>query len=181
MVGPLEQLEVVIPAFLRLVREDEAFLGLATPCEGWVVRDLLDHVNGGARAFAAAFEARPVRERALGDHPAETLREALTDFDAAARSAGALDRTIDSPFGPMPGEVFARLAALDLLVHIWDLSGATGQTPGVPDEVVRAADEFARQAITDDLRRPGVFGPEVASPGTGDRLDALAAFTGRRP
>jgi hypothetical protein len=46
---------------------------------------------------------------------------------------------------------------------------------------VQAADEFARQAITDDLRTPGVFGPEVAAPVGSNRLDALAAFTGRRP
>jgi uncharacterized protein (TIGR03086 family) len=182
MVGPLEQLEVLIPGFVRLASEDrEGFLDRPTPCEGWVVRDLLDHVNGGARMFAAAFEERAVRERELGDQPVETVAEALADFDSAVRSAGALGRTVNSPFGPMPGEMFARLAALDLLVHTWDLSRATGTAPAVPDEIVQAADEFARQAVSEDLRVPGVFGPEVVAPANSSRLDALAAFTGRRP
>jgi uncharacterized protein (TIGR03086 family) len=182
VVGPMEQLDVLIPGFVRLASQDrEGLLDLPTPCEGWVVRDLLGHVNGGARAFAAAFEERPVRERELGDDPADTVAEALADFDVAVRSAGALERTVASPFGPMPGEVFARLAALDLLMHSWDLSRATGQDLALPDGIVQAADEFARQAVTDDLRTPGVFGPEVAAPANSSRLDALAAFTGRRP
>jgi uncharacterized protein (TIGR03086 family) len=182
VVGPVEQIEVLIPGFVRLMSDDrEGFLDLPTPCAGWVVRDLLGHVNGGARVFAAAFEERPVRERELGERPREVIAEALADFDVAVRGPGALERTVMSPFGPMPGEVFARLAAVDLLMHTWDLSRATGQEAAVPDEVVHAADEFARQAITDDLRTPGVFGPEVEAPANSSRLDALAAFTGRRP
>lgn len=182
VVGPVEQLEVLIPGFVRLASENrEGFLDLPTPCDGWVVRDLLGHINGGARAFAAAFEERAVRERELGDHPADVIEDALAEFDVAVRGPGALERTVISPFGPMPGEVFARLAAVDLLMHTWDLSRATGEEPTVPDEIVYAADEFARQVITDDLRTPGVFGPEVVPPANSSRLDALAAFTGRRP
>jgi uncharacterized protein (TIGR03086 family) len=181
MLGPLEQLEVVMPAFVGLVRDDDDFLDLVTPCEGWVVRDLLGHINGGARAFAAAVEGRDVREKPLGDRPSVAVAEALAEFDKAIRGPGALERTVNSPFGEMPGETFARLAALDLLVHTWDMSRASNQEPGVPEEVVQAVDEFARQAITEDLRTPGVFGPEVDAAANGNRLDALAAFTGRRP
>lgn len=180
--GPLEQFDVLIPAFMRLARDDrEGFLELRTPCEGWVVRDLLAHANGGARMFAAVFEGRAVRERELGDHPADTAGEALAEFDKAIRGPGALEQIVETPFGEMPGEVFARIAALDLLMHTWDISQASGQEPTVPDEIVRAIDEFARQAITDEMRTPGLFGPEVAPPANASRLDALAAFTGRRP
>ena len=181
MLGPLEQLEVVVPAFVWLVRDDEEFLDLVTPCEGWVVRDLLDHVNGGARTFAAAVEEREVRQKPLGAHPSATVAEALAEFEEAVRGPGALERTVNSPFGAMPGEVFARLAVLDLLVHTWDVCRASSEVPGLPDDVVQAVDAFARQAITDDLRTPGVFGPEVEATPNSSTLDALAAFTGRRP
>jgi uncharacterized protein (TIGR03086 family) len=182
MLGPLEQFDVLIPGFVRLARDErEGMLDRTTPCEGWVVRDLLGHINAGARMFAATFEQRAVREKDLGEDPAATVEEALTDFDKAVRSPGALERTVDSPFGQMPGEAFARLAAVDLLMHTWDLSRALGEQLRVPDDVVSAADEFTRQALTDDLRTPGVFGPEVAAPANCSRLDALAAFTGRRP
>ena len=43
----------------------------------------------------------------------------------AVQSPGALDRTIQTPGGEMPGAVFARLVALDGLVHGWDLATST--------------------------------------------------------
>jgi len=182
VVGPLEQFDVLIPAFMRLARVDrEGLLELATPCDGWVVRDLLGHANGGARMFAAVFEGRAVRDRELGDHPADAAEEALIEFNTAIRGPGALEQMVDTPFGSMPGEVFARIAALDLCMHTWDLSQALGQEPSVPEAVVEAIDSFARQAITDEMRTPGLFGPEVAAPAKANRIDSLAAFTGRRP
>lgn len=182
VLGPLEQFDVLIPAFERVGSAiDVEALDAATPCDGWVVRDLLEHMNGGARAFAAAFEGRAVRDRDLGDDPVAVVREALGEFDASIRAPGALERMVESPFGPMPGEVFARLAALDLLMHTWDVGRATGQDVDVPETVVESVETFAREAITDELRRPGVFGDEVAASSTTSPLDALAAFTGRQP
>ena len=182
VIGPLEQFDVLIPAFMRLARDGrEDLLELPTPCDGWVVRDLLAHANGGARMFAAVFEGRAVRERELGDRPADTAEEALAEFDEAIRGPGALAQLVDTPFGNLPGEVFARIAALDLLMHTWDLSQATGEAATVPEEVVAAVDEFARQALTDDMRTPGLVGPEVSAPPNASRLYSLAAFTGRRP
>jgi uncharacterized protein (TIGR03086 family) len=182
MLGPLEQFEVLIPTYERLsAAVDDAALGRSTPCAGWMVRDLLDHVNGGARMFTAAFDGRPVRDRELGDEPVAVVGEALHGFDDAIRAPGALDQTVDTPFGAMPGEAFARLAALDLLMHLWDLGRATDQRLDVPGAVVESVDGFARQALTDDLRVPGLFGGEVAAPPTASPLDALAAFTGRQP
>ncbi|MCU1427652.1 MAG: hypothetical protein JWL83_1652 [Actinomycetia bacterium] len=181
MLGPVEQFEVLIPTFLRVGSAvDDAALGAATPCDGWVVRDLLEHMNGGARMFAAAFEGRAVRERDLGDDPVGVVGEALAEFDTAIHAPGALQQTVESPFGAMPGEVFARLAALDLLMHTWDLGRATGQDLNLPAAVVESVDGFARQALTDEWRRPGVFGGEVAAPATASTIDALAAFTGRQ-
>jgi uncharacterized protein (TIGR03086 family) len=182
MLGPVEQFDVLIPSFKRVGSAvDDETLRAETPCDGWVVRDLLEHMNGGARAFAAAFEQRQVRPRDLGDDPVAVVGEALAEFDTAIRAPGALEQTVESPFGSMPGEVFARLAALDLLVHTWDLGRATGQDVDMPAAVVESVDGFARQAITDEWRRPGVFGREVAASSTGSPLDALAAFTGRQP
>jgi uncharacterized protein (TIGR03086 family) len=180
MLGPLEQFDVIIPAFRRVTSAmDAGALDASTPCDGWAVRDLLEHVNGGARAFAAAFAGRPVDERELGDDPVAVVNDALGAFDTAVRAPGALDQVVESPFGALPGDAFARLAALDLLVHTWDLGQATGQGVDVPAELVESVQSFAHGAITEDLRRPGLFGAEVAAAPTADALDALAAFTGR--
>jgi uncharacterized protein (TIGR03086 family) len=182
VLGPLEQLDVIIPTFLRLSGAvDGSTIQATTPCEGWVVRDLFEHINGGARAFTAAFDGRAIRERPLGDEPVVVLREALEAFDDAIRQPGALEQMIESPFGVLPGEAFARLAALDLLVHTWDLGRATGQTLDVPDPIVESVAAFAHQAVTGDLRRPGLFGHEQAAAPMSSPVDALAAFTGRQP
>jgi uncharacterized protein (TIGR03086 family) len=181
MLGPLEQFDALIPAFLRMTSGiDQASLEASTPCEGWVVRDLLGHMNGGARAFAAAFAGGAIHERELGNDPVAVVAEAVAEFDSAVRAPGALDQTIESPFGPLPGEVFARFVAVDLLVHTWDLGRATGQEPDVAATVVESVDGFARASITEEQRRPGVFGAEVAASPAAGRLDALAAFTGRQ-
>jgi uncharacterized protein (TIGR03086 family) len=177
--GPVQQLDVLIPLFGDVAAA--ADLDAPTPCEGWAVRDVLAHMNGGARLFTAAFTGEPPTERSIDADPVGTVSEALDGFLDAVQAPGALEKEVQSPFGPMPGEQFARLAALDLLVHLWDVSTAAGRAVAVPDAVVDAADAFARSAITADLRVPGVFGPEVSAPPQASNLETLAAFTGRRP
>jgi uncharacterized protein (TIGR03086 family) len=81
----------------------------------------------------------------------------------------------------MPGEVFARLLAFDVLVHMWDLASATGQSVEVPDDVIAEADGFARVAIAPEMRGPETFGPEQQPAPDASALDRLAAFAGRKP
>jgi uncharacterized protein (TIGR03086 family) len=177
--GPLEQFDVLVPLFSTML--DDVDLDADTPCEGWAVRDLLGHVNGGARMFRAAFTGGPVHERSIDGDAAGVVREALAEFQDAVSVPGALDKQVDSPFGAMPGEQFARLAALDLLVHLWDLSRATKRPAAVPDEIVDEVAGFAHAAVTPELRGPQTFGPAVEAPAGASKLDQLAAFTGRRP
>ena len=83
---------------------------------------------------------------------------------AAITSPGALERTIQTPGGPMPGAVFARLVAFDGLVHGWDLASATQQDWQPPEQLVSEVDTFAREAITAEMRNGDAFGPEQQSP-----------------
>lgn len=181
---PLAQLDVLVPAFEQLcagTRPEQ--LDDRTPCSDWAVRDLFGHLRGGATLFAAAVrghegaEPEPVPDDAV----TSATVAAADDLDAALREPGALERTVETPFGPMPGAVFARLIAFDLLMHTWDLATATGQPLDIPDDLVAAAEGFARQAITPELRAPGVFGPEVEAPAGASDLERLVAFSGRTP
>lgn len=180
----LAQLDVLVPTFQRLCAgTSPQQLDDRTPCSEWAVRDLFAHLRGGATMFAAAVRGQEGVEP--GPVPDESVASATSaaagDLDAAFREPGALERTVETPFGPMPGEVFARLLAFDLLMHTWDLATATGQPLDVPDDVVAAADGFARQAITPELRVPGVFGAEVEAPPGATDLERLVAFSGRTP
>jgi len=182
---PIEQLDTLIPTFSGLAGQVTAGdLERPTPCTGWQVRDLLNHIAGGAPVFAGLFrgeEAGPFPdEDQLGDDPSGAVRAALGEFDAAVRSSGAMERTLATPFGEMPGEAFARLAAFDLMVHSWDLATALGQQLELEDELVEEVDAFARSAVPAE-RPPEMFAPKVEPQSGATRLECLVAFSGRRP
>ncbi len=180
---PLSQFDAIVPVFQKLAAGTSTEqLDAPTPCEEWRVRDLFGHLIGGATTFAAVVRAEeappeiaPVEDAAV----TATARAAIDDIDAAFRSPGAMERTVATPFGEMPGETFARLLAFDLLMHTWDLGTATGQDVEVDEDVVADVDGFARAAIAPELRRPGTFGPEQAAPAGASRLEQLVAFSGR--
>jgi uncharacterized protein (TIGR03086 family) len=154
-------------------------LGRPTPCEAFDVRGVLEHMIGGATAFAAAFRGEASGDPELGD-PLAAFAPALGDLVAAIAEPGALERSVASPLGEVAGATFARFVVLDGLVHGWDLATATGQPYSPPDELVAEVDAFARQVL-DPLRGGEAFGPAVEPPSGATPLERLVAFTGRTP
>ncbi len=181
-----EQLAVIIPMLNRVgagIRREQ--LDGPTPCVSFTVSGVLDHMTGLASAYAPAFrgDAPPSNEGAASepDHRELTVRfqlamDALLD---AVQSPGALERTIDTPFGPMPGATFARLVAFDGLIHGWDLATSTQQAWDPPEEVVTEVDAFARQAIAPEMRDGDTFAQETDAPPDASSLLRLVAFSGR--
>ena len=92
---------------------------------------------------------------------------------------GAMQRTIPAPVGDMPGSTFARFVAFDDLVHGWDIASATRQGFELPAAVVAAVDEFARQALTPDMRDGDTFKAAVTPPAGSTPLESIVAFSGR--
>lgn len=179
----LAQFDVLVPTFQRLAATTSAQqLDRQTPCEKWKVRDLLGHIIVGGTTFAAAVrgdEDPGVVKTGPDAVVAAEANAALTDINGAFRTPGALEKTVATPFGDMPGDTFARLLAFDLLMHCWDLATATGRPLVVPDEVVTEVDGFARAALAPELRGPETFGPEVAPAPDASPLERLVAFSGR--
>jgi len=181
-VDPLSQFDVLIPVLQQVAANTSADqLDDETPCSEWQVRDLLQHLLGGASMFANVVRGEEPGTPAEIDDVAmaDAVCAAIADLDGAFRTPGAMEKTIPTPFGDMPGEAFARLLAFDLLMHTWDLATSTDQTLSVPDEVVVEVDGFARAAIGSEIRGPETFGPEIEpEPGAG-ALERLVAFSGR--
>lgn len=176
---PLTQLEQLGPhlgGVVAGIRPDQ--LDAATPCEDFTVRGVLEHMIVGATAFAAAYRGTEPAEPDLGD-PLGSFGDVLGDLVAAINAPGALDQTVQAPFGEVPGETFARFVALDGLVHGWDMAVATGQPYEPPDELVAAADAFAHQAV-DPLRDGQTFGDAVEPAPGASPIERLARYTGRR-
>ena len=159
-----------------------------TPCSEWTVRDLINHVTGGATIFAISAEQGSVPDDeigrlATGDNLGTDYRGAFhtaTDRAMAAfRQPGILEKIVKLPFGEMPAGVALDIAIYDVTTHAVDLARATGQS--VDDtELLEAALEMGKQMDGPELRQPGVFGPEQPAPSGASAEDRLLAFAGRQ-
>ncbi|MDT4893458.1 MAG: hypothetical protein QOE97_2493 [Pseudonocardiales bacterium] len=177
---PLDQLGQLTPLLTEVVagiRRDQ--LDDPTPCTDFTVRGVLEHMIGGATMFAAAYRGRTPQPPDLDD-VLDRFDPALQDLGAALNSPGALRTTIDTPFGAMAGEHFARYIVLDGLMHGWDMANATGQSYEPPAALVAAADSYARETL-EAMRDGSAFGAAVDPAPDAAPIERLAAYTGRRP
>jgi len=150
-----------------------------TPCTDWTVRDLVAHVVRTQRLVHARLgDAPPVEVDESGDLPAQwhSAREAI----AHALADDALAATvINGMFSEQPFEALVgRLVCADTLVHTWDLARATAQDERLDAGAVAKATEFLT-SIDDAIRRPGGFGPKIASAADADAQTRLLNFCGR--
>jgi uncharacterized protein (TIGR03086 family) len=159
---------------------DQTQLDAPTSCAKFTVRNVLEHMVGGATMFAAAFRGETPSAPAQTTDLVAAFPKAMANLQDAIGSPGALDRTVAAPFGEVPGETFARFVAMDGLVHGWDIATATGQAYDPPAEVVAEVDAFARQAISEGMRDGDTFAAAVEAPAGASPLVQLVAFTGRR-
>lgn len=178
-----EQLAIIIPQLRRIGAHIEpSQLNAPMPCKNFTVAGVLAHMTGLASAFAPMFRGE---EPTVGDPEPDDTTD-IARFDAAmaelldaVQSPGALDRTIQTPGGEMPGAVFSRLVAFDGAVHGWDLATSTGQPWELSDELIGEVDGFARQAITDEMRDGDAFGAQQQPADDATPVERLAAFSGR--
>jgi uncharacterized protein (TIGR03086 family) len=181
------QLEAVIPTLgdlVRATRPDQ--LSAPTPCASFAVRDLMGHFVGNLDSVAGGLRGAPMpetlapRPEMLGEDPASVYDKVTSDLLAAAQEPGAMDRVLRVPFGDVPAPVLLQFIAFDLIMHSWDLATATGQAYSPSDDLVTAADAFARQAIAPEWRDGDTFALEVEPSASATPLERLVAFSGRR-
>jgi uncharacterized protein (TIGR03086 family) len=163
-------------------------LGLSSPCAEWTVRDVINHITGGATMFAVCVEKGSVPDDLLGklmagdnlgDDYVGAWETASTRAIAAFDAPGALDKTVALPFGEMPAGVALNIAIFDVLTHAADIASATGQT--IDDTaLLDTALEVGHQMIGPELRTPGVFDAEQPAPDGASPMVQLLAFAGRK-
>jgi uncharacterized protein (TIGR03086 family) len=168
------------------VRDDQ--LGGESPCAGWTVRDVINHIVGGATIFAMIVEDGSVADSELGrlaggdnlgDDPLGAWKTASTRALAAFGLPGALERSVLLPFGEMPGAVALSIAVFDVLTHAVDIAWSTGQQIG-DTELLETALVMGEQMVTPELRVPGVFDPAQPVAADAPAETRLLAFAGRR-
>jgi uncharacterized protein (TIGR03086 family) len=154
----------------------EGKLDAPTPCDGWDVRTLLNHMLDTQRFFARSARGEdaslpaPEPPDLLGEDPVADFERARSDTLSTFSAPGVVERT-----GPSLGIAFT-----DQLLHGWDLAVATSQDPTMPAGLPEAAYEMVHGRFTDEQRQ-GLFKPEVAVGPDASAQDKLLAYTGRDP
>ena len=181
----------VIVETSRVVENIEpAQLDNPSPCDEWTVRDVLNHITGGATMFGLCVRDGNVPDEKLGalmtgDNLGTDYKAAWTSAAADAEESfaipGAMDKIVKLPFGEMPAGMALNIAIFDVTTHAWDLAKATGQSTDLDPEVSGIAYQVAQGMLSDEMRSSGIFGPEVAVSADAPMADRLAGLAGRTP
>ncbi|WP_435206457.1 TIGR03086 family metal-binding protein [Micromonospora sp. bgisy143] len=158
-----------------------------TPCPGWDVRTLVNHVVGEDRWSVPLLAGRTIDEVGdrfegdqLGDDPVTTTREAAAQAEIAVTHPGTIDRTVHLSAGATPAAEYVSQLLAEHLIHGWDLAVAIGADPRFdPDAVHVCAQWFAGRV--DDYRRDKLVRDEARVPADADEQDHLLAAFGRDP
>jgi uncharacterized protein (TIGR03086 family) len=165
----------------RVERLDDEDWDRSTPCEGWVVRDVVHHLAEWVPAFiASGTEIRPPDVAA--DGPAATWRALDRWIQGLLDDPGTAALSFSHPMAGSHrlDEAIERFVLGDVLIHTWDVARAAGL-----DETLLAA-EVSRmlpglEQMGDVLEQSGQYGRAVEVPAGADEQTRLIALTGRRP
>jgi uncharacterized protein (TIGR03086 family) len=154
-----------------------------TPCPGWDVDALLDHLLGVTAMFTDARNGRPLPEALpvglAGDDPAAAYAAVVRDGLAAWRQPGALDEECATPLGPLPGAAAALLVVMEVAAHGVDLARALRLDAEVDAEVAEVLLPFVAGLPLDAIREAGEFGPAPSVPDVAPASTRLLALLGR--
>lgn len=169
---------------VRRIEPDQ--LSQDTPCAGWSVRMVLNHMIGGNRAFAAGVpvgdvdpQCDPAVDQFSGG-PAEAYADSWPAVVKAWSEADPEGSTT-FPWGPMPNAIASQLLTMESVVHGWDLARATGQDAVPPDSVVGETLALATMLFADPDNRGEDFAPAIAVSAEAAPTSRLVAFLGRVP
>ncbi len=173
----LEKLAATIPA---------QALTRPTPCAEFNLRELLGHVVGAVHRIAYVGEGgraldvfAQVGFVADDDWPAAVARARARAATAWADDA-ALDRTVEMPWGAMPGRAALSAYVMEVATHSWDVAHALDTPPQLDPAIAEFALDTAHRALPADRRGPEVpFGPVQQAPRDADPYTRLAAWLGR--
>ncbi|MFN8028302.1 MAG: TIGR03086 family metal-binding protein [Acidimicrobiia bacterium] len=159
-----------------------------TPCEGWDVRALLNHVVGGNRMSVVALEGGSrddvlavFGDDLLADDYLVAYQDSAADQLAAFEEDGALAGMVHHPIGEVPAAQLLQFRIGDLTLHSWDLARAIGADETV-DPALAAYVLAALLPMGDHIKEVGVFGegPSGTVPDDAPDQQRLLDLAGRR-
>lgn len=156
-----------------------------TPCTGWSVLDVVDHVVAGERFTAMTLTGASVVEASeaqVGVDPQNPdVVAQVKDAAAAVLVAfeGSLDRIIEHRVGPVSARRVLGFRIIDQLGHTWDIATATGQLVDLDPDALAIGVEIALAERTTLERSPNFATLPDESGATGDPLTTFLRAIGR--
>lgn len=150
-----------------------------SPCTGWTVRDVLDHLIDTERDFLNQHNID------VGSRP-DTVQDPVVAWKShASRVQNVLDTaelaqtSFEGFFGPTTvGKTLATFYGFDLLVHRWDIARGAGRDTNFDeselDLIEKSLDGFGEHLYMEGICRPALPAPDGA-----DRETRLLARMGR--
>jgi uncharacterized protein (TIGR03086 family) len=162
-------------------------LDAATPCPGWTVGALLDHLTGACGAFTQAAQKKPGADGPppqpsaanLSPYWRSRLPVLLEELADAWRAPVAWEGTARAGGVTLPATAMGTFAINELVMHGWDLARATGQEYAADPRILEQLIDFLSQGPREGT--PGLFGPMVPVEDEAELLDRAVALAGRDP
>ncbi len=157
-----------------------------TPCVGWTVRDLVNHVIGEERWAVPLLHGKTIADVGssldgdlLGDDPVGAVFEAAQAAQDAVPEPVQERRKVHLSYGEEDVDEYISQLVADHLVHGWDLAVAIGGQRRFDPELVSEVSRWF--ADREELyRTSGAIGPRPAGDHA-DPQDALIVAFGRDP
>ena len=156
-----------------------------TPCEGWTVRDLVNHLVGENRWMPPLLAGLTIAEVGtqldgdlLGDDPVQAWKSAFEAARNAAVAAKDSDRPVQLSFGESPTQEYLIQVGADHLVHLWDLASAIGTDRTLDGELVAQVSRWFADHES-GYRSAGAIGPRPSLPADAGPQAKLLAMFGR--
>jgi uncharacterized protein (TIGR03086 family) len=181
----------LIPDAVRAVsdlvdRVPEGSWAAPSPCDGWTVRDVLNHLTSEhlwAPHLLRGETLEQVGDRydgdVLGEQPGARWRRAVAGSTMAFGQVPDAGTPVHVSAGRISAREYAQQMLVDLTVHGWDLSRGAGVSFAAVPDAVEAGWAYQKPRVgardTD-----GIFAPPVPTDSE-DRLDQLVALLGRDP
>lgn len=152
-------------------------LDAPTPCSGWSLARLLEHMEDALDAF---IEAAAGHVRVESAPPSDRTVDAVRDKACALLGAWTepRPRSVAVDDRQLPAPVLVATAALEIAAHGWDVAQATGRRTPVPDALAVGLQPVAT-VVVQPVDRGSRFGPARHPPLPTSPSDALMAFLGR--
>ncbi len=172
-------------AFARevLARIDDEALDRPSACEGWDVREAVNHLVGGQAYFLSLAEGQELdASQAPPDFAGQGIAaDVLADLGARLHDAYAPERlgeVVSTSRGDLPLGLLLKIATMENVLHAWDAASGAGVDATIPDELAEPLAGFVAQVNADgssaDFAAPREVGDDASA------HERLLAVAGRR-